>query len=199
MTGVQTCALPIYKLDKTGKKQYRDEYGKRINQTLITGGGAGVLVKKYKMDESDVREKVVLYFRALPEIKPFQKKAERLFRQRGYMLSLLGRRMQLEADEYAYRATNRLIQGGNADCLKWKMVQVGEYLHSLGDCGVEMLMNCHDAVTFNFDEDARPVYDRCLTMMEDFHSDDALIKLNIPIVVDRGEGSNWAEATWGSK
>jgi DNA polymerase I-like protein with 3'-5' exonuclease and polymerase domains len=86
--------------------------------------------------------------------------------------------------------------------LKLKMVEMDEYLQSEGGIksGVELLLNCHDAVSSQFQLDAksRKVYDECKHIMENF-GDDAVIKLDLPIKVDEGEGKNWSEATYGAE
>lgn len=181
-------------MTKEERKQYRDVIGKRINQTLITGGGKGVLVKKYGMDPNEVNEAWNNYFRAMPEIKTLQKKAASVFRQRGYILSLLGRRARLRDPDKDYTAVNRLLQCGNADILKAKMVEIDAYLAS-ENRPIDVLNNVHDSLDYQFDEAYRKVYAECLRIMTDFSS--GLIEIDIPMAVDAGEGRNWAEATWG--
>ncbi len=191
------------KLDKAEQKYHRNNFGKRINQTVITGGGRGVLISKYKVPGSEVDKMLADYHRTLPELKPFQKRAAARYRQRGYVLSLLGRRARLDDPDRDYTALNRLLQVGNADLIKLKMVEVDEYLEAERVGGkrpnVDMLLNCHDALSFQFDEAARPVYDRCRDIMQDFSSEAAVIKLDLPIVTDAGEGATWAIATYGEE
>lgn len=183
------------KIDKTPEFKAAREIGKRINQTLLTGGGQKVLVTKYGMDMKEVKRVWTEYFRKMPEIRDLQKRAEHMMRHRKYMLSLLGRRARLEKPEWAYVGLNRLLQCGNADIIKLKMVQMDDYLRSEGR-PVDLLNNVHDAIDFQFDEDNRHHYERCLEIMTDFHSEDQPIKLDLPLRVDAGEGRNWAEATF---
>lgn len=166
------------------------EVGKRINQTLITGGGKGVLVSKYGVPASDVDKQWNDYFRRLPEIRDFQRKASARMRDRGYVVTLLGRRCRMADKDYV--AVNRLLSGGNADCLKQKLVQIDDYLRSEGDaCNV--LSNCHDALEFQFNDER--VYKRCLEIMVDFGPDN-LITLDVPVAIESKEGGSWAAATW---
>jgi DNA polymerase I-like protein with 3'-5' exonuclease and polymerase domains len=201
-TAVSKAANPNWdKLDKAEQKHYRNNFGKRINQTVITGGGKGVIVQKYKVPPGEVDRMLSIYHRTVPELKPFQKRAARRFRQRGYVVSLLGRYARLDDPDRDYTALNRLLQCGNADILKLKMCEVDEYLEGERKGGqrapVEMLLNCHDALSFQFDAAARPMYDHCKGIMQDFASDAAVIKLDLPITVDEGEGHDWAIATYG--
>lgn len=182
--------------DDKQKKAAR-ENGKRINQTLITGGGQGVIVEKYDADPNEVAKQYRDYFKAMPEIKTTQNNMLRTFRQRGYMVTLLGRRLHLPygRSNLAYVALNRYLAGGNADIIKSKLVEIDDYLESIGR-PIDILNSIHDAVDFQFDPAHRNVYNECLDIMTRFGPDD-LISLDVPLGVDAGEGRNWAEATFG--
>jgi DNA polymerase-1 len=174
------------------------ENGKRVNQTLITGGGKGVIVEKYGVDPREVDKIWNDYFKAMPEIRTLQQKAARVYRSRGWVTSLLGRRARIDFPSRDYTAVNRLLQVGNADVLKAKMVEVGEFLESekiAGRNGVDMLLNCHDAISFQFLPEKRKLYRKCLDIMQDVTT--GIIKLPIPMPVDTGEGKNWAIASFG--
>lgn len=181
------------RMTKDERKQYRDAIGKRINQSLLTGGGKGLLTKKYGVPAVEAEQAWNDYFKAMPEIRVLQKKAARVFKQRGYVLSLLGRRARLN-DDRDYTAVNRLLQCGNADLVKAKLVEVDEYLKSEGR-PIDMLNTVHDSVDYQFSEEHRRVYDECLRIMTDF-SEGQLIELDVPMKVDAGEGSSWSLATW---
>ena len=182
------------------QKQYRNDYGKRINQTLITGGGAGVLVTKYKMDPLTVKKAMRDYFRALPEIKFLQKTSTRIMETRGHVTSLLGRRARYDG-ERGYVGVNRLLQCGNADILKDRMVAIDEYIASEGiDDRFNMLNNCHDAFDFQFydDPEGRKHWAECLRIMTDIGPGTGNFEMiDVPITVDAGEGPTWAIATYG--
>lgn len=179
------------------KKEFKDrrETGKRINQTLITGGGKGVLVSKYGVPADKVDEYWNAYFEAMPEIRTFQKRAAKAFQQRGYVFTLLGRRARMNDPNKSYVAVNRLLQGGNADVIKTKMVQIDDYLASEGR-PMDLVNNIHDDLAFDYDEDARSHLDECLRIMQDFGPGQP-IELPLPMLVDFGEGPNWSVATYG--
>lgn len=181
--------------DDKQKKAAR-ENGKRVNQTLVTGGGKGVIVAKYGVDPKEVDQIWDDYFKAMPEIKKLQYTAGLRMKQRGYVISLLGRRARLLDRNKSYVAVNRLLQCGNADILKLKMVEIDDYLESEGRPPVHLLNNIHDAFDFQFDPKYRKVYNECLSIMTRFGPDDA-IPLGIPMETDAGEGATWAEATFG--
>lgn len=184
-----------HSLTPAQQKSYRNDYAKRINQTILTGGGKGVLVKKYKLPEGEVKQVWDDYFKAMPEIGIVQKKMQHMMKMRGFVYTLLGRRCRLN-DDRAFVGLNRALQGGNADILKLKMVEVDEYLASEGR-PLDLLLNCHDAVDFQFPEDARPHYEECLRIMQDFGPGQVIHIKKVPITLDVGEGSDWAIATYG--
>lgn len=83
------------------------EYGKRLNQTLLTGGGKGKIIDMLGERGAEVYD---AYFRGSPEIRTLLKAAEGRFRTRGYIISYLGRRARLRSPDKAYVAANRLFQ-----------------------------------------------------------------------------------------
>lgn len=183
--------------DPEFKKVFKErrETGKRVNQTLITGGGKNVIVTKYGVPREVVDEFWERYFTAMPEIKQLQKDASRVMERRGYVKSLLGRRARLVDRGKSYTAVNRLLQCGNADIIKTKMVQIDDYLASVGR-PMDLINNIHDDLTFDFEEGSRSHLTECLRIMSDF-SVGQPIELDIPMAVDFGEGPNWAVATYG--
>lgn len=192
-----------HKLNDKEKKHYRNMFAKRINQTIITGGGKKVLVDKYKIPADEVDQAWADWHRALPEVKPAQKRMERTLRMRGYLVTLLGRRCRLDDPSRAYVAMNRALQGGNADIVKLKLVEMDEYLASVGR-PLDLLNVIHDDVIFQFPKKERKHFDECLRIMQSFGpqsngTDKDLIQLDVPLLVDPGEGSNWSEATYGVK
>lgn len=178
------------------ERKAKRENAKRVNQTLVTGGGKKVICEKYGVDPTEVDQIWTDYFTAMPEIKVLQNKASNRMRQEGFVYSLLKRRARLRDSNKAYVATNRLLQLGNADVLKQKMVETDEKIESTG-MDVQLLNNCHDAFDFQFPEEERGRYEGLLKNLTAFGPDDA-IHLTIPMEIDAGEGKNWAEATWGT-
>lgn len=173
------------------------EIGKRVNQTLITGGGQGVLTEKYGIPKEDVSQIWDDYFAAMPEIKRLQKAAGKKMRRTGFVRSLLGRKARLEYKNRSYIAVNRLLQCGNADILKLKMVQIDEYLKSEGR-PIDLLNNVHDSIDFQFVEGNRHHWVEALNIMTDFGPGQPIV-LDVPLDVDYDEGRDWAIATFGEE
>lgn len=193
-------------LSKAEQKHYRNAYAKRINQTIITGGGKKPLVEKYKVPANEVDQVWADYHRAMPEIRDAQKSMSRRYRERGYILTLLNRRCRMDDPDRDYVAMSRILQGGNADVIKIKMVEMDEYLKANGR-PVDILNSIHDDIVFQFPEEHRKHADECLRIMQAFGPDDVVClkqKLDgkpviIPLPVDPGEGKSWAEVTYGEQ
>ncbi len=172
------------------------ETGKRLNQAMLTGAGVKKIAEMLSIDHKSAEKLVDKYFSAMPEILMFRKKASQRMAGRGYVLSLLGRRARLEPGR-AYKALNRLLQCGNADMIKLKMVECDEYLRAEGG-ETHMLNSIHDALDFQFFPECASQYEKLGEIMTAFGEDD-VIHLDIPITVDSKEGENWAIATYGEE
>lgn len=171
------------------------ESGKRLNQALITG--AGDRKATIMLNRPDAAAILSKYFDSMPEIKVLQKKAKNVWESQGYLVSLLGRKINLADRSDSYKAVNRLLQCGNADVLKNSMCNVDEYLRTEARDEVSLLNNVHDAFDFQFHEDNRKHYERALEIMQDYGPDGQSVALDLPLLVDTDEGANWAEATYG--
>ncbi|KKN51107.1 hypothetical protein LCGC14_0626170 [marine sediment metagenome] len=174
------------------------ERGKRLNQAMITGAGVPGVSNLLRCSKEEAAAALEEYFAAMPEVKTFRGRASRRMKQRGYVICLLGRRARLNlrsSKDKSFTALNRLLQCGNASMIKQKMVEIDEFQRSEGD-GCVMINSVHDSLDHQFLPEKREVYLEAGRIMAAFGPDDA-ITLDVPIVVDRGEGRNWAEATYG--
>lgn len=174
------------------------ESAKRLNQGIITGAGKAKIISEMQAKGKSPAQAVKVYddyFIALPELRPLQKEMAHVYRSRQYLRTLLGRRAHLDDPRFDYKALNRALQGGNADILKLKMVEVSDYLATV-DSGVDLLTNIHDSFDYQFYAQDRGVYEECLRIMTAFGPED-VIPLRVPLRVDSDEGHNWAVATYG--
>jgi DNA polymerase-1 len=167
------------------------ESAKRVNQTLITGGGEGKIIT---MLGSRGKEIYDTYFEVMPEVKSFQRVAKERFRERKFLISLLGRRARLEFGSKDYLAMNRLLQCGNGDILKHSMVRIDALFEEDGDqCA--LLNNVHDSLSMQGAPEKRPVLMEALRIFTDYGPDRGTF-LRVPMQADYGIGRNWGEATF---
>ena len=172
-------------------------WGKNANMTIINGGGRGVLISKYHVPADKVDQLLVDYFKTMPEIKKLQFSSANVMRSRGYIKSLLGRRSRVLDPSKAYMAINRLLQVGNADILKLKMVEIDEYLASEGR-PIDILNTVHDALLMQFTVENTHHYKKCLDIMIKCGEGD-VINLDVPLKVNTAEGEDWSIATYGDE
>lgn len=126
----------------------------------------------------------------------FTEKAAQVAQNRGYVKTILGRRSRFDNPRYAYRAANRIVQGGSADILKYKMIQVDNYLRENNLEEVcQMLLNIHDAIVFQIHNDYKHLVPILAGILEDVNGPP--FNLSVPFVVDYKMGKNWSEATYG--
>lgn len=169
------------------------EDGKRLNQTLITGGGRDHIIGMLGPKGADIYN---AYFEAMPEVRRLQKNAAQRIISRGYVMSLLGRRCRLDHSRFAYKAVNRLLQTGNADVIKRAMIRVDRYLEETGD-QVHIMLTIHDALSFQAPDtpEGRQIAETAIRMMSDF-GPGRDVELRVPLGVEYGIGQNWSQATF---
>lgn len=171
------------------------DMGKRCNMLIINGGGAGAMVRKFNMELQQAYKTLDMYFEGNPEIRDFQKRAQRRYGQRGFLLTLLERKIRLRQRKHDYMAVNRILQGGNADVIKLKMVEVDDYLESEGR-PLDMLLTIHDAIDGQLDPAKKHHVTEIIRIMQDFGPNSMIPIKGLPILVNYDYGDNWGDATW---
>lgn len=176
----------------------RDPTAKRMNMGIFTGMYPKTFAEHMGWPIELATEKWNAWFEAFPTIKDFQDDAKHAIEERGYVMTLLKRRGRLESSRYAYKATSKIIQGGNADILKWKLLQIDKYMESTGDV-LQVLMSIHDAYEGQFVDSklGHKMHNEMLAMMVDVQSPP--FNLRVPFAVDAGTGADWSEASFGAK
>lgn len=169
------------------------ETGKRLNQTLITGGGKGKIIQMLGSEGGKIYDK---YFEAMPEVKKLQQDAARKMETRGHLVSLLKRHARMESRDKSYKAMNRILQCGNADIVKLAMVRIDEHFESGGDF-LSILNTVHDSLSFDVpdDDDARREAETALRYFTDFGPGRS-VEMRVPMAADYAYGENWAVATY---
>ena len=160
-------------------------HAKTINLAIMTGAGKGKIASELGLSEAEGMKVVNDYFDGLPELKEFQKTSTRIFKNRGFMSTLLGRRLQLADPQKAYTALNRLTQGGNADMTKASLIAM--------DPIVDLKMPVHDSNLVQFPRGDDKTMVRAAQAMVDVCAD---LGLKVPMEAEMGRGLNWGEATF---
>lgn len=161
------------------------QHAKRINLAIMTGAGKAKIAAELGLELKEGLNIVNQYFEGLPELKKFQKQAADYFKGRGFVSTLLGRRLQLADPQKAYTAVNRLTQGGNADITKMSLIAM--------DSVCELNMPVHDSNLFQTPIGANSVARSAAQAMVDVCEQ---VGFKLPMEVDLSSGMNWGEATF---
>jgi len=176
----------------------RDTVAKRMNMGLLTGMQQKSFAQHMGWTEQKAEEMFKAWMAVFPGIPGFQRQAKQAMLSRGYVFTLLGRMCRLDEARFAYKATSRIIQGGNADIVKFKLLQADRLLESEGDI-VQLLMTIHDSFLWQGakDDKSQRIMAELRAMFVDVQSDP--FNLRVPFKLDIGGGDNWAIATYGGK
>jgi DNA polymerase-1 len=124
--------------------------------------------------------------------------AKSFAKSHGYVETVFGRRlwtpeingsngMRRAAAERA--AINGPMQGTAADLIKLAMIKVHEWLIQNKQLHGLMIMQVHDELVFEVPENEVDIFKNSIkTIMEN------VTKLDVPLIVDIGEGDNWEQA-----
>ena len=163
---------------------------KVITLGVMMGGGARMLSEQLQISTPEARAFLGRYYESLPELRQLQRQASAVFERRGYIKSISGRRFRLDDQKNAFRAVNRLTQGGNADLLKSRLVEMDEVARAYP--GTDLLLSVHDSISWQTADDEA---ERALqqTMVG---TDASEIKFDVPMEITAERGSSWGAATF---
>ncbi len=182
-------------LEEVSNEQRRS--AKAINFGLIYGMSAFGLARQLRIGRQDAQRYIDLYFERYPGVKAYMDNTRAAASEQGYVETLGGRRLYLpeinarngmrrQAAERT--AINAPMQGTAADIIKKAMIDVHAWL-AQGEVDARMIMQVHDELVFEVREADLPVArTRIVELMS------RAFELNVPLLVEVGEGGNWDEA-----
>jgi len=174
---------------------------KAINFGLIYGMSAFGLAKQLGIDTSLAKRYVDNYFRQYPGVKVYMQKTADFAKDNGYVTTISGRRimfsgllrnsglnaMQKKGLERA--AINAPMQGSAADIIKKAMIEIDEWVRTLPEGTIKLLLQVHDELVFEVKSECAEEYacriSQIMTGVE---------KLKVPLEVSVGIGKNWSDA-----
>jgi DNA polymerase-1 len=171
---------------------------KAVNFGLIYGMSAFGLARQLDIKRGEAQSYIDKYFERFPGVLTYMETTRVNAEKQGYVETLFGRRLYLpditarnvprrKAAERA--AINAPMQGTAADIIKMAMINVYQWLTSNNIEGVKMVMQVHDELVFEIDQNLVGKYLPILTeLMESAAS------LKVPLIADSGIGNNWDEA-----
>jgi DNA polymerase-1 len=171
---------------------------KAINFGLIYGMSAFGLSKQLNISRFDAQKYMDLYFERYPSVLTYMENTRQIAKENGYVSTVFGRRLYLPEinaingirRKGAERAAiNAPMQGTAADIIKKAMLAVDDWIDTLPNDDVRMIMQVHDELVFEIKEYKLTEYkNKIISLMEQ------AVQLDVPLTVEAGVGINWDEA-----
>jgi len=171
---------------------------KAVNFGLIYGMSAFGLARQLGIKRGEAQSYIDKYFEKFPGVLTYMETTRVNAEKQGYVETLFGRRLYLpditarnvprrKAAERA--AINAPMQGTAADIIKMAMINVYQWLTTNNIAGVKLVMQVHDELVFEINQDLVEQY---LPILTDLMQSAA--SLNVPLIADSGIGDNWDQA-----
>ena len=173
---------------------------KAINFGVIYGISAFGLSRQLRIPRGEAQAFIDAYFERFPGIRAYMDQTKEQARSAGYVETLFGRRVHTPdinqkgpGRGFAERAAiNAPIQGTAADVIRRAMIRIPDALKAGGHAG-RMLLQVHDELLFEVPEgEAEATAETVREVMEGAAA--PAVHLDVPLVVDAGQGGSWAEA-----
>ena len=192
----QTAAV-LFGVDLKKVTEVQRGVGKTVNFATIYGQTPYGLSQQLKIEVGEAQKYIENYFKKYSKVYVFKEKILGECRHKGFVQTIMGRRrfipdilsrninVKLNAERMAF---NTVFQGSAADIIKKAMIEIDRGLEKISP-RAKMILQVHDELVFEVPkEDIEPVQDFVKGEMEKAHL------LDVPLVVDCGVGSTWAEA-----
>jgi len=193
MTASEMFDVPLDEMTSDIRRQ-----AKAINFGVIYGISGFGLARNLRIPRKEAQGFIDRYFERFPGIRTYMDDTVAFAKEHGHVETLFGRKIhttEISAKGpkagFAKRAAiNAPIQGTAADIIRRAMIRMPEAIEGLP---AKMLLQVHDELIFEVDEGSE---DALISAARDTMEGAAepVIKLDVPLTVDAGQGKNWAEA-----
>ncbi len=193
MTASEMFDVPLDEMTPDIRRQ-----AKAINFGVIYGISGFGLARNLRIPRAEAQGFIDRYFERFPGIRRYMDDTIAFAKEHGYVQTLFGRKIhtpEINAKGphagFARRAAiNAPIQGTAADVIRRAMVRMPEAINGLP---AKMLLQVHDELLFEVDENA---VDQTVSVARSIMegASDPAVELDVKLVVDAGQGANWAEA-----
>jgi DNA polymerase-1 len=193
MTASEMFDVPLDEMTPDVRRQ-----AKAINFGVIYGISGFGLARNLRIPRAEAQGFIDRYFERFPGIKTYMEETVKFAKDHAYVQTLFGRKIntpEINAKGpgagFAKRAAiNAPIQGTAADVIRRAMIRMPD---AIKDLPCRMLLQVHDELIFEVPEDSvDQTIDTVRDVME--NASDPAVKFDVPLVVDAGQGKNWAEA-----
>ncbi len=171
---------------------------KAINFGVIYGISGFGLARNLRIPRGEAQDFINRYFERFPGIRAYMDDTKAFAKEHEYVQTLFGRKIHMPEinakgprSGFANRAAiNAPIQGTAADIIRRAMIRMPE---AIADLPAKMLLQVHDELIFEVENSA--VEDTIAVARKVMQgATEPVVKLNVPLIVDAGQGANWAEA-----
>ena len=193
MTASEMFDVPLDEMTSDIRRQ-----AKAINFGVIYGISGFGLARNLRIPRSEAQGFIDRYFERFPGIKEYMDDTIAFAKANDRVETLFGRVIHTpeinakgpQAGFAKRAAINAPIQGTAADIIRRAMIQMPE---AIADINATMLLQVHDELLFEVEADH---VDRLITRAKDIMEQAChpIIALDVPLIVDAGQGANWAEA-----
>ena len=170
---------------------------KSVNFGIIYGISAYGLSQNIGIPRHEAKEIIEQYFKEFPKVKEYMGVCVEKARSQGFVETIMGRKRYLRdinSSNAVVRslsernAINTPIQGSAADIIKKSMIDIYNEIkkHKFKS---KMILQVHDELIF--DAQKSEAEELCLLIKNSMEN---TIKINVPLIVDIGQGFNWLEA-----
>ncbi|NRB02803.1 MAG: DNA polymerase I, partial [Rhodobacteraceae bacterium] len=171
---------------------------KAINFGVIYGISGFGLARNLRIPRGEAQGFIDRYFERFPGIRTYMDDTKSFAKEHGYVQTLFGRKIHTpeigakgpKAGFAARAAINAPIQGTAADVIRRAMIRMPA---AIADLPATMLLQVHDELLFEVEDGA---VDTLISTAKDVmeNAPDPVVKLDVKLTVDAGQGQNWAEA-----
>jgi DNA polymerase-1 len=190
-------AAKVFKVDVKDVDKNMRSQAKSVNFGIIYGISAFGLSQNIGVSRTEAKEIIDNYFEQFPKVKEYMDWSIEQAREKEYVETIMGRRRYLKdinARNGMIRAMaernaiNAPIQGSAADIIKIAMINVQQEMEQR-EMKSKMLLQVHDELVFDMHNSESS---ELKTLVKEKMVQ--AISLQVPLIVDIGEGLNWLEA-----
>ncbi|MBR9890230.1 DNA polymerase I [bacterium] len=193
MTASEMFNVPMDEMTSEIRRQ-----AKAINFGVIYGISGFGLARNLRIPRSEAQGFIDRYFERFPGIRTYMDDTVAFAKEHKRVETLFGR--VIHTPEIAAKgpragfakraAINAPIQGTAADVIRRAMIRMPDAIEKLP---ATMLLQVHDELIFEVEQGAEEdLISAARTVMEG--AAEPVVKLDVPLVVDAGQGKSWAEA-----
>ncbi|MGB0798020.1 MAG: DNA polymerase I [Planktomarina sp.] len=171
---------------------------KAINFGVIYGISGFGLARNLRIPRAEAQAFIDTYFERFPGIRTYMDDTVAFAKEHGFVQTLFGRKIHTpeinakgpHAGFSKRAAINAPIQGTAADVIRRAMVRMPDAIAGLP---AKMLLQVHDELLFEVEDAA---VDELIAVAKGVMEGASMpaVQLSVPLIVEAGQGTNWAEA-----